>query len=290
MEQQLDQSGGMVYDGGADSQSQPQFNTGQYYPDNGEVDWRANLSPDLQGPMQRFNNPEALAKAYMDAQNLVSRKVGEFSQEDWQKYSAIQEMNSGIPQSSDGYNIDTAPTEDRYNTFTEDDVEVLKEVSHAMGLNKDQAQQFYNVVNELGNRIIEQHEEVADYRTQTSLQELDRDWGNAYETKLNAANICIEHILPKLTGVSSEAIREEMSNLGFQSSAIMMKTLAALGELCFEKGSAGYNNVSPMDIAMKFDHLKNDPRTAEIMTNPRHPAYNQIREEFRTLSSMVHGE
>lgn len=289
MEQQLDQSG-QSYDGGVGSQSQPQFDVGQQQPQwNSGVDWRANLPPELQGPMQRFNNPEALAKAYMDANSLVSRKVGEFSQQDWERYAAIQEINSGIPSSPDKYEIDQTQNEGKYDTFTEEDTEALKEVSHAMGLNKDQSQQLYNVMNEIGNRILEQTQDAADLRTQTSLQELERDWGNAYQSKLNAADVCIEQILPKLIGVSSDAVREEMSNLGFQSSAVMMKMLAALGELCSEGSSAGYNNISPMDAAMRFDHLKNDPRTAEIMTNPRHPAYNQVREEFRTLSEIVHG-
>ncbi len=289
MEQQLDQSNHSPEGQAPIANNGESFATAQHYENTG-VDWRANLSPDLQSVMQRFNNPEDLAKAYMDAHGLVSKKVGDFSQEDWQKYSAMQEMNSNIPQTVDGYDIDFSQEEGRYNTFTEEDVSALKEVSHAMGLNKTQAQQLYNVMNEVGNRIIEQHGEAADYKTQTSLQELDRDWGNAYQSKLDAANVCIEHILPKLTGVSSEAIREEMSNLGFEGSSIMLKALAALGELGYEGGGTGYNNVSPMDAAMRFDHFKNDPRTAEIMTNPRHPQYQQVRDEFRALSSMVHGE
>jgi len=254
-------------------------------------DWRSNISPELQNTASRFNSPESLVKAYRDAQGLIGKKVGEYSQQDWQSYAAIQEQINNIPSSSDRYNFDLSPlSEDSENTFSNEDIAALKEVSHALGLNSDQAQGLYNVLNEVNNQAAASQEEASMEYASYNLSELARDWGEAYETKLQSISNCVENILPQITGVSAERIKEEISQSGMQYSSLLMNMFAAIGELGSEGRSSGYNNIAPMDANMRLEHLKSDPNFANIMANRWDPRHNQVKEEYRSLLAIKNGE
>jgi hypothetical protein len=278
-----DYANGSYANGSYGQETESQYNNTQ--------DWRASLAPELQGVVQKFNSPESLAKAYADAQNLISKKVGEFSQQDWQSYAAIQEQLMGVPSSLDGYAIDTAPiAEGKINTFQGEDLEALKEMSHALGLNNQQAQGLYTVLNEMGNQIMQAQEAGSQEYAVSNYNELAQDWGNAYEGKLQAISNCVEHILPSITGVSSERIKQEVYQSGACNSALLMKIFSAIGELGSEGRSAGYNNLAPMDANMRLEHLKSDPNTAAIMADKLHPMHQQVKNEFRALTQIKYGE
>jgi hypothetical protein len=264
---------------------------GGYAPQGGQQDWRANLPPDLQNSMQRFNSPEGLAKAYHEAMGLISKKVDSFSQQDWNTYANMRAETTGIPPSPDYYQIDMAPLrEGSINTFSQDDVESLKEISHEMGLNNQQTQQLYGVLNELGNEILQHNEDYAQHYTVNNMNELAQDWGNACETKLRAVSNCVENILPQITGVSAERIKDEIMESGAHNSALLMKIFAALGELSSESSSYGYNNIAPMDAGMRLSQLKSDPEWSNAVVNKFHPMHRQAREELATLTRMKNGE
>ena len=256
----------------------------QYY---GNQDWRANISPELQGLVNRFDSPESLVRAYREAQGLISKRTSEFSQQDWQSYAMMQQQLMGIPASYDGYNINTEPlSEDRFNTFTKEDTQALKEISHALGLTNDQAQGFYTVLNEMGNQLADENEQAVEEYVVTNINELDHDWGEACDTKLQAVSNCVENILPALTGISSDRIKQEVVASGIENSAMLMKIFAAIGELGSEGRSMGYNNLAPMDASMRLEHMKADRETASIMANRMHPMHNQVKREFRALLEM----
>jgi hypothetical protein len=264
--------------------------TNNYIPMEGQ-DWRANLPPDLQNSMQKFNNPESLAKAYHEVMGLIGKKVDNFAQQDWQRYANIQYELNGIPPSPDQYQINATPLrEGSINTFTQEDMQALKEISHNMGLNSQQSQQLYGVLNELGNEILNSQQTMEYQYTIENANELERDWGNAYESKLRAISNCIENLLPRITGVSAQRIKDEIVQSGAQSSALLMKIFASLGELCMEGSSYGYGNVAPMDAGMRLAQLKSDPEWSAAVANKFHPRHRQAREELSTLTRMKNGE
>jgi hypothetical protein len=264
--------------------------TNNYIPTEGQ-DWRANLPPDLQNSMQRFNSPESLAKAYHEAMGLIGKKVDSFSQQDWQTYANIQSQVNGIPVSPDQYQIDASPLrEGSINTFSNEDLQALKEIAHGMGLNSQQSQQLYGVLNELGNEIMGAQQMGEEQYAVTNLNELAQDWGNAYETKLRAVSNCVENLLPQITGVSAQRIKDEIMESGAYNSALLMKIFAAIGELNMEGSSYGYGNVAPVDAGMRLAQLKSDPEWSSAVANKFHPMHQQAREELATLTRMKNGE
>jgi hypothetical protein len=258
---------------------------------SGGSDWRANLPPDLQTSMQRFNNPESLANAYNEAMGLIGKKVENFSQRDWENYSRIRSQVDGIPMRPDQYQINLTPlNEGSINTFSPEDLEELKGLSHRMGLNGQQTQQLYGVLNELGNNFINSQEAAEKSYTTNNLNELAQDWGNAWQTKLRAVSNCVENLLPRITGVSADRIKREMTESGACNSALLMKVFAAMGELGLEGSSPGYGNIAPMDAGMRLSQLKSDPEWAGAIANKFHPMHQRAREELHALTTVKNGE
>jgi hypothetical protein len=149
---------------------------------------------------------------------------------------------------------------------------------------------MYATVNELGNRIIQMQEKSVEESFHTALQDLEKSWGNAYQSKLQSLNNAMEHIFPKISGHSHQEIREEFVKHGLFNSPIFMKCMAAIGELSSETSSRGLQNISPMDASMKFQQMKSDPATADILMNPRHPRYEEVKSTYSALSKIVYGE
>jgi hypothetical protein len=283
-EQGFHQQGGYTNQQGGYTNQQPTNQQG-YNPD-----WRANLAPELQNSMQKFTDPESLARAYTGLQDLVSKKTNSFSPQDWERYAAVVSEMQGVPVSADQYQIDTTPlSEDRINTFTNEDMEAFKEISHAMGLNAQQAQGLYGVLNEMGNHIMAEQENHAVEYARSNMEELERDWGNASDSKLRAIDNCVNRILPQITGVSADRIKEEVYNSGACNSALLMKIFAAVGELGMESSSYGYNNIAPMDASMRLSQLRSDPDWVNALINKHHPRHGQAQEEHKTLLNLKNG-
>lgn len=270
--------------------SQQDYNQ-QSYNNEQQEDWRQSLPPELQRAMQRFNSPETLAKAYTDALGLISKRVTDYSEQDWQTFANIQSQFSDVPLDPQGYEIQPIKdSEERLNTFTDEDVEDLKQIAHEMGLNRTQSQQLYEIMNEVGNRILTCNAEQQQAVDQSNLTELTNDWGKAAEVKIRAVNNCINNILPTVTGLSAERIKEEIVNNGLQHNAVLSKIFAAIGELNMESTSRGYHNIAPMDAAQKLEQMKSSPDVFKIMSNPHHPMHNQTVRDFRTLSRIKNRE
>lgn len=256
-------------------------NVGSYggsTPTDNTVDWRSSFPPELQQAAARFNSPEALMKAYIGAESLIGKKVSDFAREDWQTYAAMKQEITNIPAEANGYNIDIK--DPNTNCLSEDDLGMIKDLSHNLGLNTKQAQALYETLNEYGMSVAEN----ALNQIRSSYEELARRWGNAAESKLKAVDHCVNNIFPKLMGCSSDMIIDALQ--GVWNSPLLMDCLAKIGELGTDTGSMGYNNLSPTDAGLRLEQMKADPRTAKILMNPQDPMHNQVKQEFRTLLSM----
>ena len=198
-----------------------------------QPDWRSNLPQELQQAAARFNSPEAVLKAYMGAESLIGKKVSDYSQQDYQTYASMMQQATGIPADASGYNIEMSQHESC--ALTEDDIADVKEISSRLGLNNDQAQALADTMNAYGNACMEDQINQCNQ----SFQELANMWGNAYETKLESINRCVNSVLPQLMGVPSSTVQELLQ--GSWTSPAIMNALANLGELSMDSGSAGYN-------------------------------------------------
>jgi hypothetical protein len=255
-------------------------------PSPNEQDWRANFSPDLQGEAKNFKTAEEALKAYINARQMIGKKVEEYSAKDWENYSQMRAQLEGIPSSPEDYKIDMDPKNDRQNTFTPEDIKAFKTMAHTMGLNEKQSQQLYDFMNEMGNQVLNNDSQSQQEYIISNYNELAKDWGNAWEWKVKAISNCVENILPQVTGLSSERIKKEIFDSGAYNNAILMKIFSAMGELRMDGASTGYGNLAPMDAQMRLDQKRSDPDWRNAIANQFHPMHQEASQELHNLIRM----
>jgi hypothetical protein len=271
-------------------QSSPEYNSSdQNYFSNKTTDWRSSLPPDLQPVVQKYNNQEEFVKVFNDMKSLVGKKFNDFSIQDFKTYSSMMEQATNIPVSPDAYQIDPIPLQGEECVLNEQDTQVIKEISHAIGLNNNQTQQFYDTMNSVGVAIksAEQHE--VQQRYDSCLQDLVGAWGNAYESKIQAIDNAIVNTLPNLIGLDSETIREGLSEARVFLSPILLKVLSSIGEITMDSSSYGYNNIAPVDAQSRYHNMRNDPEFMRARIDRHHPLHERATQEFAAMCEAANG-
>jgi hypothetical protein len=248
----------------------------------GGIDWRASLPPELQHVVRQYKDLPEFVKTFGSAQEIIGKKFDEFSQQDFQKYNAMMSAANGIPTSPEGYQIDPYPESGELRLSPEETEDVLR-LSHSMGLDNERAQILHDALNNLTETAYNVRQNEEQVRYEGCMNDLAGAWGNAYESKIQAVESAVENVLPQLTGTDPDTIREELFDAGVYKSPVLMKMLAAVGELAGNAASSGYSALSPMDAQVRLNQMRSDPETMRIRINPHHPLHSQIKEEFATL-------
>lgn len=241
-------------------------------------DWRSTLAPEYQQAASRFNSPESLLKAYMGAESLIGKKIEAFSREDYKTYSQMMQSATGVPADASGYNIKFS--DNQACVLNEDEVHDVKALSAQLGLTTEQAQNLADTVNAWGQACIEdQVRQCAE-----GFQEMANMWGNAWQTKIEAIDRCVNNVLPQLLGVPADTVKVLLKDAC--ASPTLMNALANLGSLSMNSSSTGYSNLSPMDANLRLEQMRSDPEISKILSNPVHPKHAETRKELQTLLSM----
>lgn len=252
-----------------------------------EGDWRAGIPEELQGVVSRFNDLPSLVKSYSEARSIIGKKVGSFAESDWKTYANIMSPIMNIPTSPDGYDIDFDTPEGGESLIAEQDSRDIMVMCHQLGLNKEQAQALHDGVQGFVENINTQMEQKGVQALESSVATLEKEWGNATDTKMNAVNNAIHNVLPKLCGVDAEVLKNELIEANVYCSPTFMKILANIGELAMESSSRGYNNMAPADARTRFDHLTQDPDFMRARCDQNHPNHKAAKEEFSALCRLV---
>lgn len=278
----------------------PNQNNNQGYPPNYQPNyyqntaensnWKNSIAPEFLGYINNFQTPNDFANAYAQVLSILDRSPANWNEQDYKAFSHLQEVYSGIPSTAEGYNIDTYPTNNQVNTLSQEDVNILKNVSHALGLNKSQAQNLYGALNVLGNNLMANVAALWDQKVAKYGENLRLSWGDQANNKLANVRYALYDILPKLTGESLQTIISECLEMGAHVRPFFLKLLAAIGELGGDGRSQGYYNISPEDARIRLDNMKSNPSIMKILTNPRHPNYESTNREFRQLLAIKNGE
>lgn len=261
---------------------------GQSMQQNGN-DWRSNLPQELQPVVSRFGDVESLVKSYREAQSVLGKKVETFGEQDWQSYQNIMSQLNNVPVSADQYQIDISPMTEGHTQISEEDSQTVLQLSHHLGLDNEQAQNFHDIIVNYANDLNSSVEQESAELFKSSITDLKEAWGNAADTKLRAVESAINNVLPGLCGTSADALKEELTNAQVYNSPSFMKILAAIGEMTMDSSSRGYNNMAPMDAQSRFNHMKNDPDFMKARIDPFHPRHEQAKKEFAAMCSAANG-
>ena len=248
------------------------------------TDWRAALSDELRADksLENIKDIPSLAKSYIHAQKLVGAdKIPvpnkHATEDDWNAvYSKL-----GRPETPDGYKFNL-PEDQKVD---EDGLKVFADHAHKLGLLPNQAEGMVKFYNELRANELSSADSTATAARQKATDELQAEWGQAYNQKLERANNVVREVFPK--GFMSMNL-EDGTKLGDHPAVI--KAFAALADKMGEDKivqADGPNYLTPKQIDKEIATLQ-QPGSAYWDKN--HPNHKYAVEEVQALFEQKHAK
>ena len=248
------------------------------------TDWKASLSDELRAEksLENIKDVSSLAKSFIHAQKLVGAdKIPvpnkHATEQDWDAvYKRL-----GRPDTPDGY---------KYNLPEDQNVnaEALKTFSnhaHKLGLLPNQAEGMVKFYNQMRAEELAAADSTATAGRQKAMDELQAEWGQAYNQKITAANNVVREVFPK--GFMSMNL-EDGTKLGDHPAVI--RAFAALADKMGEDKivqADGPNYLTPKQIDKEIATLQ-QPGSAYWDKN--HPNHAMAVEEVKALFEQKHAK
>ena len=248
------------------------------------TDWRAALSDELRADksLENIKDVPSLAKSYIHAQKLVGAdKIPvpnkHATEDDW---NAVYEK-LGRPQSADGYKFNL-PEDQKVD---EQGLKVFADHAHKLGLLPNQAEGMVKFYNQMKASEIAAADSTATAGRQKAIDELQTEWGQAYNQKLTAANNVVSEVFPK--GFMSMNL-EDGTKLGDHPAVI--KAFATLADKMGEDKipqAEGPSYLTPKQIDKEIANIQ-APGSAYWDKN--HPNHKAAVEEVQALFEQKHAK
>jgi len=160
------------------------------------ANWKDSLPDDLktEKALESIQDVPGLAKSYIHAQKMIgSDKIPVpnkyATDEDWQAvYNKL-----GRPETPDAYEFKF----DDNSSIDENALKGFKETAHKHGLLPKQAEGIMNFYNEMTQNYIQDLNSKSEQGRVTAEESLKKEWGNAYDNKLNQAKAISNKYLDK---------------------------------------------------------------------------------------------
>ncbi len=160
------------------------------------TNWKDSLPDDLkvEKALESIQDVPGLAKSYIHAQKMIgSDKIPVpnkyATDEDWQAvYDKL-----GRPQKADEYKFEFKDG----SSIDENALKGFKEAAHKYGLLPKQAEGIMNFYNDMTQNYIEDLNSKSEQGRMTAEETLKKEWGNAYDNKLNQAKVIANKYLDK---------------------------------------------------------------------------------------------
>ena len=144
----------------------------------------------------------------------------------------------GLPEDVKGYKLEAVKDAPAWTAPTTPFSQALVASAHKNGILPAQFQGFFNDVVPLLAGAEKEQAAAKTKRAEGGLAAIDKEWGQAKDAKLKAANGAIV----KVGGKDADALRQELIEAGLDTSPTVLKFLAAVGELVGEEDNAGDGN------------------------------------------------
>jgi hypothetical protein len=223
--------------------------------------WKDSLPEDLKADpsLSSIMDIQSLAKSYVHGQKMIGRdKIiipDKFAtDEDWSK--VYQKL--GLPDSPDKYEF-KAP-----EGMDEDFVKGFKELAVKNGILPRQADKLFEFYNSHVEKVISTNEIENKKFYEESVNGLKKEWGQAYERKLQAASGLFNQI-------ADEDSKKVFNESGIGNNPVVIKMFAKLAEQMGEDKFVNANNIGSMGLTPSEAQQKIN----EIYGNKDHPYYNK---------------
>tara|TARA_R100001443_G_scaffold27491_3_gene40700 strand:+ start:362 stop:1183 length:822 start_codon:yes stop_codon:yes gene_type:complete len=219
---------------------------------------------------KNFQDVNGLAKSYMHAQRMIGAdKVaipGKHAT-DAERLEVYQKL--GAPVNIDGYEVKFP------ETFTADEQKAFKETALSVGLNGNQASKVVDFLSETFNQASAQSQLNADQVVADNRAELQKEWGNALDQKLERARGAAVHLLGS-DDIFGDIQLKDGTHLGDNPQIIRM--FAALADQISEDTLGGPTSEqisTPEELEREKRELMQSGSPYWSNTHPDHDKYIQ---------------
>ena len=258
-------------------------------------DWKASLPEDIRDNqlIHNANSIESLAKTAIHAQSMIGAdKIavpGRWANDDdWNNvYTKL-----GKPEDAQGYKLEL-----KEGTQVDKDMESwYRGLAHKAGLNDRQAntifQEYMAKEAELkAANAPPSPEDVEIIKGEAEIA-LKKEWGKAFDTKMNEAKGVLTEFAPK---DFDQLLTKDGVPLG--NDPVFIKTLANIGNYINSKlgedkmvGSKQQPQYTPADAEKEIAALRGDPRVGGPYWDKKHPDHIRTVQQVQELMEYMHPE
>ena len=258
-------------------------------------DWKASLPEDIRDNqlIHNANSIESLAKTAIHAQSMIGADKlaipGKWANEDdWNNvYTKL-----GKPEDAQGYKLEL-----KEGTQVDKDMESwYRGLAHKAGLNDRQAntifQEYMAKEAELkAANAPPSPEDVEIIKGEAEIA-LKKEWGKAFDTKMNEAKGVLTEFAPK---DFDQLLTKDGVPLG--NDPVFIKTLANIGNYINSKlgedkmvGSKQQPQYTPADAEKEIAALRGDPRDGGPYWDKKHPDHMRTVQQVQELMEYMHPE
>lgn len=247
----------------------------------GSKAWFDSLDPDLkENPsIKKFKDPGALAKSYVELQKMIGKDkivvpTDKSTPEEWAAFY----KKVGRPDEMTGYDVPDIEMPEEIK-MREEALEAFRQKAHELGLTKKQFAELYGLQAEINNRMFTQQVEEAQKMMETTETELRKEWGAAYEKKIDNAQKVVNSFF-KDKGIHP-AFKVLSNDKGF---------VAAMSEIAEKMGEdviAGTARITmtPQEAQREINKMMGD--TKGPLFNDLHPEHSAAVDRMTELTRMA---
>ena len=257
--------------------------------DRGSLDWRSSLDADARQVIdaEKIGDLNTLVRNYSGLQQKIGARGlippgKDAKPEDWEGWDGWSAL--GRPEAADKYDLGDFKPDERTGWQPEVQGRVL-EAGHKAGLTNAQAHAVLTAYHDAAVEAVEAQEKANDEAFKAADTTLRREWGAAYDARLEGANMA----LSKLGG---QELVDLLAEKGLGNDPRMVKAFAQAAELLGEdqlrgEGGGVGNIRTPAEAKAEIGRLKADSDFQKVMTNSSHPEYPDAVKRLQALHALA---
>ena len=231
-----------------------------------------------------WKSPDDILKSYRNLEKAYSGSKNIIALPDEKDPKSVEEFfqKIGKPDAKDKYSLKPG------NETEKEHIEKLKDFAFSHNLTDKQAQEMYNFLKVSETQSQEKFKQEVKIQNQREIQELQNEWGSAYETKLALAKQGMT-----VVGLDASEIDAMQSGMGLKAT---MSLLTKLGSLTGEESAKGLVNgaskfsMSPAEASEELSKLKADENFTKSLTDKNNPAHKINSQKWKDLHSIAFAE
>jgi hypothetical protein len=248
-------------------------------------EWLQQLPDDLREITEKYKDPIQLLKAYKASNDALSKRVEQFTENEWNAFRASNDKAFGVPETSEKYELKFAKfQEDSSDILDDNSKDVLKKTFHALGLNNDQANYIYNLFNETHFRSEKIRDDERAIEAKNTEEFLKNEWGKGFEENLNYAKICLDSVVPQALNETPEDIKKWFLEKGYHNDQRLLRLVSMMGRLNSNTPRTPSGNITKTDAAVLYNQRIRDAEYMKAFNSLNHPDHERTVAELTALA------